>query len=121
MGFAVTVEPMTVSELQVRFPRGDFDLLVFFGGFDDESLQFLTSGNSRNLSNYRNARFDEAVNSREISRARKIVEEDVPFTPLFAVRSSVAIDARLCGVRPIAHYDLSWLADIHPCAPGEEE
>ena len=52
-------------------------------------------------------------------RACTILEQDLPSTPLYREHEAVVIDSRLCGAHPQVMWDLSWLADVHPCAAGE--
>jgi hypothetical protein len=54
-------------------------------------------------------------------RATAILEADVPMTPLYRITTVVAVDRRFCGAHPVTLDDLSWLADVHVCRPGETE
>lgn len=121
LGFKVVMVPMDAAELQASIQAGGFDLLVFEGGSDRTQLGFLTTAHPGNIAHYHNDAFDRAVGDGRLDDARDLIAADVPLTPLLSVRDHVAIDRRLCGVHPIAPRDLSWLADLHMCAPGETE
>lgn len=119
-GIRVEIETGDLARLRQVFD-GDFDLLLFFGGSEPRYWACVTSGKPQNFSGYSNPEFDRAVADGDTARARALLEHDIPLTPLYTVDEGIAMDRRLCGARPEYVYDLSWLAAVHPCAPGEVE
>lgn len=117
----VTIAIVTVGELQQRSMNGDFDALLLWGELTPRTWPYLVSTSIGDFCGYASKEFDAAAAARDERRARAILETDVPFTPLYVQNDGVALDAALCGAHPQYTYDLSWLADVHRCAPGETE
>ncbi len=95
-----------------------FDLLLWFGGAaEPEDLAKYISTALTDKSHYVNPAYDDAVARKDWPAARAMLERDLPIIPLYEDVEVVAIDGRLCGGRPETRADLTWLADLHPCAP----
>lgn len=101
---------------------GEFDALLFWGGYDRRYWRGLVSSQlgGYNFVGYASPEFDAAAEAGDEARARDILERDVPMTPLYHVNEGVAIDRSICGARPRVMYDLTWLAQLRRCGPGEE-
>ena len=52
----------------------------------------------------------------DLPAAQSILDQDVPYLPLYRISYFAAIDARFCGGRPQSSASWRWLADVHLCA-----
>jgi hypothetical protein len=121
MGFQVELAALGIDDLIEATSRGTFDALLFFGGLGAEQLGHLRTGHPGNIAGYSSAAYDRLLDAGNLSEARARAVEDAPFTLLYAVRAAVAVDARWCNVQPKSPGQLTWLADVRPCGPGESE
>lgn len=119
IGISVSIRALG-NELFIRaLVEGDFDLALHYGGFEPRHWYLMQCGSPGNVIGYCNPDFDAAVAANDEARAAAILARDLPLTPLYRMNEGVALDGSLCGARPQVMYDLSWLADVRPCAPGE--
>lgn len=121
VGVEVSIRTLSLAELPGVLYAGDYDLFVHVGDFSRRRLALLRSSDPGNLTKYASDEFDRAFADGNLARCREIVRRDLPFTPLFRLPAYVVVDRNLCGIRPATPTDFSWLADVHPCAPGEVE
>jgi len=121
MGFEVHVEALEIKELLETLQAGSYDAFVFYGGHDPTYAAMLTTGHDANAARYSNPALDAAVKAGNLDEAKRILEEDVPLTPLYYQTNYVAADRRFCGVRPTSGANYNYLADVHLCAEGEAE
>jgi ABC-type transport system substrate-binding protein len=120
-GLPVVAEMLDGPQLQQALTNGDFDLLLFFGMYSPRVWPVLQSGSPRNISHYANPAFDAALAAGDDEAMRRIAEQDVPFTPLYVIPEAAVVRRTWCNLRPRVSFDLRWLADVHPCAPGEDD
>lgn len=121
MGFEVHLRALDLEELGAVLAKHEFDALLFMGAYEKRYFRLAMSGDPGNVTGYASADFDKAVADGDDSGAEAVLRRDVPFTPLFTLPEAVAADERLCGIKPEVGSDLSWLAGVHACAPGEHE
>ena len=118
----VDFQAMSATELQDRLDEADFDTtanadfdaIIFFGDFERSNWDFV-----QYFSRYTNPELEAAAGDE--ARWLSIMEEQVPVTPLYQVDQSVAVDSHVCGIHPVSPGRSMWLADVHPCRPGETE
>lgn len=120
----VHVTPVEVSLARFgRVVKGDFELAIMPVPFGRAGLARFTTQRigSFNVPGYSNPDYDAAVAAGELAKARTILANDVPALPLFPTREFAAIDARFCGkVDTRTASSWRWIADLHPCKPGEQ-
>ena len=124
MGFTVKLKPGSPEELVEKVSGGEWDAMVFYAGSGKFDLAYASrylGDRPGNIPRYKNPEYDAAVAAGDLHKAKQLLADDVPFTPLYRASEAVAIDRRFCGVHPRVNYDLSWLADVHLCAPGEAQ
>lgn len=121
LGIDVTVRPFSLDDLPRILASGEYDLLVLYGDLSRRYLSYFASDSPANRIGYANPEFDQALARGDWDRCAEIARSDLPLTPLLRLPVSIAVDSRFCGIRPKTVHDLSWLADVHPCAPGEVE
>ena len=121
LGFQVDILALDLPELGKQLSDGGYDLFLHQGAYEPAAFKLATSASDYNLTGYANPEFDAAVAAGNDARALELLARDVPFAPLYGLREAVALDVKLCGDRPKYSYDLSWLATVHTCAPGERE
>jgi ABC-type transport system substrate-binding protein len=114
----VAVDPETVGQ---TLRGGDYDAWFFFGGLDPAYFYLHLSESTANFDGYANPDFDAAVARGDDETAVAILERDLPLIPLYRVVQTYAYSSRFCNVRPIKTSDLTWLADVRLCAPGERD
>jgi ABC-type transport system substrate-binding protein len=117
LGLEVRLEPAPMASALDMVKRGDFEILLTYAGTTPNYFQKLLGISA--MIGYVNPDFAQAVAEGNSAQASEILERDVPVTPIVTTFEMVAVDRSFCGVHPIAISDLSWLADIHPCAAGE--
>jgi hypothetical protein len=99
-----------------------FDAFLFLMDSGDARLtQLHTRAPGNVITGYSNPRFDVAIDQGDLALAQSIFAEDLPAIPLYQLEYLYALDARLCNARPRVAYDLSWLADLRRCRPGQGE
>jgi ABC-type transport system substrate-binding protein len=122
LGLEAQVVELGLEASVAALVNGDFDAVILPGSDDRDHWFRFHSGPVRwNYARYLNPAFDEAADRGDEPRARAILREDVPLTPLYLMRDAVAMDRSLCGAHPVHPFDLAWLADVHRCAPGEAQ
>lgn len=122
LGVSTTIRlaDLDAAEATVLKTR-DFDILLLYCGFEPQYFRRALSGSPGNITGYNNAEFDAAVQAGENRRAIELLQRDLPFTPLYRIDEGVAVSRNFCGVHPKNGFDLSWLAEVRACAPGELE
>jgi ABC-type transport system substrate-binding protein len=119
VGIEVVVDQVEFSPGSAKRIVGerDFEALLIYLGSDPFTLDRWTTTSPYNITGFSSAAYDKAVTEGDGEKAKQLLRDAVPFAPLFRETNSVAIDARLCGGSPQSEQDLSWLADLHQCAP----
>ncbi len=120
IGVQVHAKALSLEELQKAMNDGDFDILVFDGGFGEGDWPVLQLPDGR-YTGYRSAEFDDAAARHDAAGVTAVLQRDLPETPLYWINQGVAVDRRICWVHPQSMIDLTWLADIHLCSPEENE
>jgi hypothetical protein len=115
------LETVEVDDFSARMARRDFDLAIFYSAFAPRYFGQFIGTPPGNLSGYAGQDFEAAVTGNRTAEATAILQRDLPITPLFFTRDAVVVSRRFCNVKPVVSHDLSWLADVRPCAPGEDE
>ncbi|HKA87214.1 MAG TPA: ABC transporter substrate-binding protein [Haliangiales bacterium] len=120
-GIPFAFELMDTDAIFDRMKKGEYEALLFFVGFSKPSMwRLYRSGDPINFSHYANPEYDAAIDAGDAIRVRDIIARDFLEVPIYRIPDVVAADARLCGIKPNL-VDLSWLGDVHMCAPGETE
>lgn len=121
VGIPTSFEVLEVDAIVPRLKSGDFEAQIFFVELANPALWGLfRSDDPINSTRYANPEFDAAADAGDARRVREIIVRDVLEVPIFRVPDAVAVDARLCGIKPNL-VDLSWLGGVHVCAAGETE
>jgi len=121
LGLTCEFAMVTLDEASPRLQGGDYDAFVFYGSLEFRHAFLFVTSSPPNLSRYSNPELDAAVKRGDKVAAMAILEADLPAIPLYRLEESVAVHRKLCNVHPKVIYDLSWLADLRLCAPGETD
>lgn len=115
------LEEISIKQLADRLRDGRFDAMLVPCPTDARTLyeRFLPSGNYGSLG-YESADFSAAVDRNDWARAAADIRRDAVLVPLWQYRRYAAVDESICGARPSKPTSWHWLADLHPCRPGEK-
>jgi ABC-type transport system substrate-binding protein len=113
VGIALTIESLPMTELIARISARAFDLALVPGDLTSRYWHRLP------FYGYAPPDFTVAVAAGDEAAVKAILDRDLPLTPLFSFRELVVTVDRVCDVHPRASNDLSWLADVRWCHPGE--
>ena len=119
-GIEIRIDAVPEEEFHTRLQTHDFDLLLFAGDRAPRYYSWLAGG-AQSPNGYVSPEFVAAVQAGDAARAKAILDRDLPLTPLFNPGESVAVRRELCNVHPRIVSDLTWLADLRRCRPGENE
>ena len=121
LGLETSIESLDIEETLKRQESGAFEAQVFLVSYTlRDWWGFFRSGDPLNFTGYSNPEFDAAANAGDADRVRQIMDRDVLIVPFFSVPDTIASSGRLCGIEPNL-VSLSWLSEVHVCAPGETE
>jgi ABC-type transport system substrate-binding protein len=109
------------AEMVERFSRRDFEMMIFYGSYDARYFHYFAGPAPVSITGYSDAEFNAAVSAGRHAEASAMLARDLPVTPLFRMREAAVVNRRFCNVKPIVNFNMSWLADVRPCAPGEDE
>ncbi|HEX5864725.1 MAG TPA: ABC transporter substrate-binding protein [Casimicrobiaceae bacterium] len=121
VGMAVQIEPLDIEPLIKRLEAGEFEAQLFYVSLTrpDWWSRFRT-GDKDNVWRYSDSAYDAAVDGRDADTLLQILNRDVLATPVFRVPDVIAAERRLCDIKADL-LDLTWLAGVRACAPGEKE
>ena len=121
VGLRVVFQFLEVDNLLAQLQSGEFEAQVFIvGSIDPSNWRLFRSDGGVDFYRYDNPDFNAAAMAGDLARVNEILLGDYMEVPIFRVPEVIAADARLCGIKPNL-VDLSWLGDVHACAPGETE
>jgi hypothetical protein len=120
VGIDLRIDALPQAEVLERLAHHDFDLMLFPGDRTPRYWAFMQPGPG-NINGYSAEDFDAAVKAGDAEGVKAILDRDLPVTPLFNQTESVAVRREFCNVHPHNTGDLTWLADIRRCRPGEDE
>ncbi len=120
-GVHLALETASIAEITKRVRKGDWSSALLPGGYEPRHYATVLTNSAANITGYRNQELDAAARTGDHERARRILEADVPLTPLFKECAAVALNRRFCGVAPEYPFDWSWLAHVHPCEESDKE
>jgi hypothetical protein len=114
-GVSVDLDRVDIETLSVRLNERRFDLLVAPLAGGNGSFRSFRKDSPFNLGGWSHTEFEAAVERGDDPTALRILQDEVPATPLFWDRQFAAIDSAFCGGKPV---DASWrwLAEVSPCA-----
>jgi hypothetical protein len=122
LGILLDIQALGFEALLKKMKTGDFDIVLHLGGFEKRYWTRLLKGPLKGgFTGYDGPAFEEAVARDDEEATRAILERDLPLAPLYVLHEVVVVDRHFCGVVPLRDTDLSWLADVHHCQPGEEQ
>jgi len=117
-GIEVVFDPVDIDELDRRCRELTFQLGLAPLPVGDAALPWFRSDTAYNQTGWKNPTFDAALDNGDLGAAHKILAEEMPGTPLYALREFAAIDAQFCGGNPESIQSWRWLADLYPCEEG---
>lgn len=119
VGVEVEFKLLPPAESWTELAEGRADAVIALGASweDPRTWELFTSPTYG--TGYDSAEFRAAFAAKDLGAMRSIIERDVPSTPLYTLRTLVALDANLCGARPEGLGVYLWLKDVHRCAPDE--
>jgi hypothetical protein len=119
-GVRLDITVMSLEALVAAVTSGDFDAILLYGSFEPPEWQrFVTGPPFINMTRYSEPEFDRAVARGDGAHARALLERDLPIVPLYTIPEAAAVDGAFCGGHPIRTQYMTWIGDVHRCAPGE--
>ena len=116
LGIVLDIQALGFDALLDALEKGNFDMILHRVGLEKRYWSWL-----RAAAGYDSPKFKEATEQGDDAAAHTILEWDLPLTPLYLMHEGVVLDNYFCGAAPMTVTDLSWLAAVHPCKPGENQ
>ena len=118
---AIEIVPLPLEQLVARMYSGGYQLMIGPEPLGERRFaRYLSPGpNNPSMTGFSDKEYDAAVGGRDFAKAESILDQQVPATALYELRTFAAIDARFCGDVTPSFSSWRWMADLHPCEDGE--